>query len=586
MVYLFSLAFSGLLYLLLVQAAAEDSGSHAGRSRTLTVLTNGLNPALKNQLSPNHKIVLTPTPGSKYAGQASHHVAHGYGAKPSGGGGEATPVMGVEKFGDYEVETYALDRFPKDKVSVHFGCEESEVFATNCACHIRCKDKTCRSVKEWCYQHRESHGCKFVLLRGPPHKQIATLKRLPTAAETVAADISPYPSTPEQLNGSTVWTNYLAQQAAGKAWKGPVLRDFVAGPLAAGASAEATLSELRNPGSGGARAHSLCADTSPRNASWERSFLGGGIALVALSYQTPRSLLNSMKTWKQTGLLEMVQERLAILNAPAPQELAMSAEHGFTIHQPKDFAASSAEGDGLVRTSKPNVITIGAAFYAAMKLSTSEYVLFLEKDFKMDLELSKAEIQAELLAAAGMLERGHEIIRLMSRKGKGCGTFKECGHNWAPSPVAGGPDRKRNWYSFYCPGFKGSEPYVKDCMGHPKDARDDDKTCDDARSKTGTGTVLPKECAVPRYRCFSSWDSNWSVNAVLVKRSSMLSRKYRSKDGKPVGPIADLGKSFWQQNDGFETAMGMGSLQWMNWKVPICIAYNGLFLHEEIESGA
>jgi hypothetical protein len=27
-------------------------------------------------------------------------------------------------------------------------------------------------------------------------------------------------------------------------------------------------------------------------------------------------------------------------------------------------------------------------------------------------------------------------------------------------------------------------------------------------------------------------------------------------------------------------------LPWQQWKVPICISYNGLFLNEEIETGA
>jgi hypothetical protein len=35
--------------------------------------------------------------------------------------------------------------------------------------------------------------------------------------------------------------------------------------------------------------------------------------------------------------------------------------------------------------------------------------------------------------------------------------------------------------------------------------------------------------------------------------------------------------------DGFESVMAF-SLPWQKWKVPICIAYQGLFIHEEIET--
>jgi hypothetical protein len=30
---------------------------------------------------------------------------------------------------------------------------------------------------------------------------------------------------------------------------------------------------------------------------------------------------------------------------------------------------------------------------------------------------------------------------------------------------------------------------------------------------------------VPSYRCFTSWDSNWSLNAVMVKADTMLNKK-------------------------------------------------------------
>ncbi len=260
--------------------------------------------------------------------------------------------------------------------------------------------------------------------------------------------------------------------------------------------------------------------------------------------------------------------------------MAIAAEHGFQIHQPVEFAGS--EPDRLVRPSKDNVVTIGAAFYAAMRLSTSKYVLFLEKDFKMDTSLSAAEIQSQLLGAAGMLDRGAEIVRLLSRKAQGCGTFKACGHAFRPSRVnnPSGGDRRRNWYSFYCPNHPGSQPFVADCLGS-----DTAKDADNAAMRGDAVENPTEEGRIPRFRCFTSWDSNWSVNAVLVKRESMLTRQYTGRDGQPVGPIAEIGRSFYQANDGFESYMGFAA-QWMSWKVPICISLDGLFIHDEVETGA
>lgn len=72
----------------------------------------------------------------------------------------------------------------------------------------------------------------------------------------------------------------------------------------------------------------------------QQAFLSRGIALVALSYHTPMTLLNSMRSWKQSGLLDMVTERVAILNDPLPQEVAIALEHGFRIVQPRDVPGS------------------------------------------------------------------------------------------------------------------------------------------------------------------------------------------------------------------------------------------------------
>ena len=105
--------------------------------------------------------------------------------------------------------------------------------------------------------------------------------------------------------------------------------------------------------------HPLCAfnnntasdTTTSIRESKEKQFLQNGIALVSLNYRTPMTLLNTMRTWNSSGLLQMVRERIIILNDPLPSEVAISLEHGFEIVQPKDIYGA--------KTSKPNVLTIG-----------------------------------------------------------------------------------------------------------------------------------------------------------------------------------------------------------------------------------
>ena len=441
------------------------------------------------------------------------------------------------------LKEYRLDVFPKNKVSRHFGCSESEMFATNCACHIKCKGKDCKNAKDICVKYQKTHGCKYILTRGPPDKTLATLKRVPTEEELASYDLSRYPTSKKDLESSDLWISYKERMNKKIKGEGARLGDLLANEH--GGRSKAVLEELMKQGSDS----KYCGDTSPRNDEWKNAFLKGGISLVALTYKSPLSFSHSMRTWKDSGLLDMMQEKKVIMNDPLPQDLGIAAENDFQILQPKDIANA--------KLSKPNVVTIGAGFYYALDQSPeSEYVLFLENDFRIDTDLDREAIQSQLIAAAGMVERGIPIVRLLSRKAKGCGTFKECGHSFRPksSPdVVSGKDRKRNWYSFYCPGHEDTEDLVSDCLDTPK------------------------------FRCFTSHDSNWSVNAIFVKRSAMMSEQWKTMSGKKTLP--EIGLSHNIHNDGFETAMGF-SEKWMKWKVPICITMEGLFIHDEIETGA
>ena len=340
----------------------------------------------------------------------------------------------TNEFGSLEV--LRLDAFPKDKVAMHFSCEESNMFATNCACHLRCTESACHNAKRLCVKYANI-GCKYVLTRGPPSNQIATLKRTPTQSELARFNISNYPLSRKSLTISP-WVEMQAAINAAKGLdSGPTLRDLA---TQAGAKGEKTLVALQN-----SVENNLCVgDQAHANSSWRKAFTSGSISLVALNYRTPKSLVNSLRTWNSSGLLAMMRDKTIILNDPLPQEIAMSLEHGFRVIEPKDISG--------VKLSKPNVVTIGAAFYYALTMqpTMADYLLFLESDFKMDINLKLEDIRAELVAAAGMLDRGAQVVRLMSRKLQGCGTFKSCEHGGINLKTQNGNDRKRNWLVCLC----------------------------------------------------------------------------------------------------------------------------------------
>jgi len=439
-----------------------------------------------------------------------------------------------------EIEMYKLEAFPRDKVALHFSCAESELFATNCACHVRCRGGGCDNAKKICAKYRASSGCKYVLLRGGAKNKFATLKREPTAIEQGHFSTDKYPKTDLALK------EWMQQQGfsldngnTSKTKTGPLVSDYSTSKGIALKLQERRGSKHCHPiTSGKGKGDNVKADK-----------LQGGIALVVVSYRAPLTLTNSMQTWSDSGLLDMVHERVIILNDPVPEEIALSLAHGFRVLQPKDIAPPS-------RMSKANVLTIGAAFYYGFQQIKGEYMLFLENDFVMDTSLDKITTESILGGAASLLDKGMQIIRLQSRKGSGCGTHKDCLHHGIHLDSANPSERVRNWFSFYC-RTKNDETDVSDCLYDPS------------------------------FRCFTSWDSNWSLNAVMVKKSDMLRIKYtkEEKDGEKgqMLSIPEIGLSQWEKNDGFETTM-IFALKWMKWRVPMCIAYDGLFLHQEIET--
>ena len=301
---------------------------------------------------------------------------------------------------DESIVIVKMKDFPQNQIALHMPCEESNFFATKCMCHIKCTDHSCANAVSLCKKYSSSKRCKFVLLRDIGKVKIATLKRTPTEEELSSFDVSKYKndetglsvSVPTQILNRDL--NYLVENNS---------------------NAESIVKLLMTQDPKQQYCHKAIMGGNETNfyESGRKKFLSGKIALVGLNYRSPLTLMNSLKTWNSSGLLDLVAEKLMILNDPYKNEIAMTRDHGFKILQPKDLPK--------VHLAKPNVVTIGAAFYHALKSISSDYMLFLENDFKMDTQLRLQVIKSELLTAAGMLARGAEVVRLQSRKYQGCG---------------------------------------------------------------------------------------------------------------------------------------------------------------------
>jgi len=178
----------------------------------------------------------------------------------------------------------------------------------------------------------------------------------------------------------------------------------------------------------------------------------------------------------------------------------------------------------------------------------------------MDEAMKQNHVLDELAASIVMLRRGAALVRLRSVKDQGCGTFRRCQNdanrpNWHGATTF---ERRRNWWSFYCKTFQrpGS---VADCA-------------------VGSAAALTKGL---HFRCFTSWDSNWSLNAVLFDRFAVLATKYPFARGTKPLTLAEYAATTWNRQDAFE--VNMLKDDWGTLHVPLCLSARGLFRHVEVD---
>jgi hypothetical protein len=189
-------------------------------------------------------------------------------------GGQEDALAGVAtgSANAFGVERWTFETFPKDKVALHFACEEENVFATNCACHLHCRTPDCAEAVNLCDAYSSTLGCQYVFIRGGKKNRFATLKRRPTDEEKRQYDVSAYEDSvfkTDAVNKSDVRK---------KADLADVLK-------AGGAYAAAAVAPFHT---GTVVDAPKCGASPPSHASsadgWLESFLGGSIGLAALRY--------------------------------------------------------------------------------------------------------------------------------------------------------------------------------------------------------------------------------------------------------------------------------------------------------------
>jgi hypothetical protein len=137
--------------------------------------------------------------------------------------------------------------------------------------------------------------------------------------------------------------------------------------------------------------HYLCGD----KPLVEPEVLKMKLALAAVSWMAPRSLRNSMESWRSSGLLDIADEKMIFLNSPTPEDLEIAHEFDFDIY-------TTDERNGNVMAGPAIAYLVGN--------SSSDIILFLEKDFVVSS--TREVMMRELWTGNQHLARGVDVYRL------------------------------------------------------------------------------------------------------------------------------------------------------------------------------
>lgn len=74
--------------------------------------------------------------------------------------------------------------------------------------------------------------------------------------------------------------------------------------------------------------HYLCGS----HPATEAEVIKKKLALAAISYRAPKSLRNSMESWRAGGLLDIVDERMLFLNSPSDEDWEIAREYDFDVY--------------------------------------------------------------------------------------------------------------------------------------------------------------------------------------------------------------------------------------------------------------
>jgi hypothetical protein len=280
----------------------------------------------------------------------------------------------------------------------------------------------------------------------------------------------------------------------------------------------------------------------------EDAVLRHTLALAVVTYRAPKSLRNSLESWRAGGLLELVDERMMFINGrdDGGEQAALAAEYGFDVY-------TTDERGG-------NVMAAGGIAYLAGNAS-ADSILFKEKDFILTAP-DRPTVLRELHAAVHARARGVDAYRLRGRTDFPAEGMPDC---CAPTPEgakancpyhdswsgAGYFSSHQNWLRIFC----APDPVA--------DGRGQVVQCTSAAAPGGTG--------VDSF-AFSGGNSNWSNNPVIFGAGWFTER---------LRGVA-LSDEVLAANNMFEFRVMMEMLPWRP-AAKYALSLKGIFTHMEVD---
>ena len=265
------------------------------------------------------------------------------------------------------------------------------------------------------------------------------------------------------------------------------------------------------------------------------------IALGVVTYRAPESLRHSLESWRRSGLLDLVDERMVFANDPSAVDVALAKEFGL------DFYATGEFGGNVM---------IGGAVTYLVGNATADYLLLLEKDFPFapEVEGNAHNSMREIFAGVQLLSRGvADIYRLRGALDFPSEGYRDCCHNECPGYSRWASKGRwvdhQNYLSIYC------EPNV-------------------VNISRGRAAQCAAEPSAPDVFCYSSSDSAYSNNPTLISRA-WYTKTLRD------WTLSRLDKLQFNNHD-FEESV---TESWLGWSPParICASKRGLFRHYEVD---